>query len=137
MSWMEVVPFIGGLIAAVVGGALIADAALHDEPFGIERRHVARPERNRVGQGCFGGSLVCTALVLLSGGSSPFAVAATFIGIALIIAGVVLNWRYLMDVVNGASRRLPSASQGDDSRHSDDADGTRAATYGWPVTSDE
>ena len=52
---------------------------------------VARPERNRVGQGCLGGSLVCTALVLLSGGGSPFSVAATFVGIALVVAGVVLT----------------------------------------------
>ena len=137
MSWMEVLPFIGGLIAAVVGGALIADATLHDEPFGVERRHAARPERNRVGQGCLGGSLVCTALVLLSGGSSPFAVAATFVGIALVVAGVVLNWRYLMDVINGASSRLPSRASGDDARRSDDMDGTRAPAYGWPATSDD
>ncbi len=137
MSWMEVLPFLGGLIAAVVGGALIADAALHDEPFGIERRRVARPERNKVGQGCLGGSLVCTALVLLSGGGSPFSVAATFVGIALVVAGVVLNWRYLMDLINGPPSRLQPASTGDDSRRSDDFDGTRAPVYGWPATSDE
>jgi hypothetical protein len=137
MSWMEVLPFIGGLIAAVVGGALIADAALRDEPFGIERRRAARPERNRVGQGCLGGSLVCTALVLLSGGGSPFSIAATFVGIALVIAGVVLSWRYLMDVVTGASGRFPSTSQGAESHRSDDANGTRAPAYGWPAGSDE
>lgn len=137
MSWMEVLPFLGGLVAAVVGGALIADAALHDEPFGIERRRVARPERNRVGQGCLGASLVCTALVLLSGGGSPFSVAATFVGIALVIAGVVLNWRYLVDLTSGPSSRLRNASLGDDSRRGGDFDGTRAPAYGWPVTSDE
>lgn len=137
MSWMEILPFLGGLIAAVVGGALIADAALHDEPFGIERRRVARPERNKVGQGCLGGSLVCIALVLLSGGGSPLSVAATFVGIALVIAGVVLNWRYLMDLIDGPSSRLKAASVGDDSGQSDDFDGTHSPAYGWPVASDE
>lgn len=134
---MEVLPFLGGLIAAVVGGALIADAALHDEAFVTERRRTARRERNKVGQGCLGGSLVCTALVLLSGGGSPFSVASTFVGIALVIAGVVLNWRYLVDLVNGPTSRLQAASAGDDSRRSDDFDGTRAPAYGWPVASDE
>lgn len=137
MSWMEVLPFLGGLIAAVVGGALIADAALHDEPFGSERRRVARPARNKVGQGCLGGSLVCTALVLLSGGGSPFSVAATFVGIALVIAGVVLNWRYLMDLTNGPSSRLQPASLGDNSHRGDDLDGASGPAYGWHVTGDE
>ena len=137
MSWMEVLPFLAGLVAAVVGGALVADAALRDEDFGAERRHTPRPERNRVGQGCLGGALVCTALVLLSGGGSPFAIAATFVGIALLAAGVVLNWRYLVDLVNGPGRRARMAGTGDSSRNSDDYDATRTPAYGWPVTSDD
>lgn len=135
MSWMEVLPFIGGLVAAVVGGALVADAALRDEPFGVERRRETRPERNRVGQGCLGGSLVCTALVLLSGGGSPFSVAATFIGIALVTAGVVLNWRYLVDLVIGPSSRLQAKSPANS--RADDLDGSRAPAYGWPANSDD
>ena len=68
MSWIDVVPFIAGLIAALAGGALVGEAVLSDEPFAVERRRLARAERNRVGQGALGASLVCTALVLLSGG---------------------------------------------------------------------
>jgi len=137
MSWMEVLPFVGGLLAAIAGGALVADAALVDETYGTERRKTPRPQRNRVGQGCLGGSLVCTALVLLSGGASPFAVAATFIGIALLVAGVVLNWHYLVDLINGPSSRVQLASTKDNSRRSDDFDGTPAPAYGWPAHSDD
>ncbi|HSC32061.1 MAG TPA: hypothetical protein VLD17_10060 [Gemmatimonadaceae bacterium] len=134
MSWMEVLPFLGGLIAAVVGGALVADAALRDEPFAAERRRTPRAERSRVGQGCLGGSLVCTALVLLSGGGTPFSIAATFIGIALLTAGVVLNWRYLLDLINGPSGRASPSSVNTDPRQSE-AGATPA--YGWPVSSDD
>lgn len=137
MSWMEVIPFLGGLLAAIAGGALVADAALIDEPVGTERRKARRPQRNRLGQGCLGGSLVCTALVLLSGGGSPFAIAATFIGIALLVAGVVLNWHYLVDLINGPTSRAHLASSKDGSRRSDDYDGTPAPAYGWPVHSDD
>lgn len=134
---MEVIPFLGGLLAAIAGGALVADAALIDEPFGTERRTRPRPQRNRVGQACLGGSLVCAALVLLSGGASPFAVAATLIGIALLVAGIVLNWRYLIDLINGPSSRAQVSSANDNSRHSDDFDGLPAPAYGWPVHSDD
>ena len=137
MSWLEVLPFIGGLIAAIAGGALIADAALSDEPFATERRRAPRPGRNRVGQGCLGGSLVCSALVLLSGGGSSFAVAATFIGIALLAAGVFLNWRYLLDLVNGPVRRAREEAVIERPGRPDDYDGTPAPAYGWPVTSDD
>lgn len=135
MSWMEIIPFLGGLLAAIAGGALVADAALIDEPYGTERRKAPRPQRNRVGQGCLGGSLVCTALVLLSGGASPFAIAATFVGIALLAAGVVLNWHYLMDLINGPTSRAQLGLGKDSSRRSDD--GTPAPAYGWPVHSDD
>jgi len=134
MSWMEVLPFLGGLIAAVVGGALVADAALHDEPFAAERRRTPRPERSRVGQGCLGGSLVCTALVLLSGGGTPFSIAATFVGIALLIAGVVLSWHYLLDLINGPSGRASLSPVNNDPRQSD---GSATPAYGWPVSSDD
>ena len=134
---MEVLPFFGGLLAAIAGGALVADAALIDEPFGSERRKSPRPQRSRIGQGCLGGSLVCTALVLLSGGASPFAIAATFIGIAMLVAGVVLNWHYLVDLINGPTSRAQLASAKDKSRRSDDYGGTPAPAYGWPVRSDD
>lgn len=137
MSWMEVIPFLGGLLAAIAGGALVADAALIDEPFGTERRKTSRPQRNRLGQGCLGGSLVCTALVLLSGGSSPFAVGATFVGIALLVAGVALNWHYLLDLINGPTSRARLTSLKSGSHHSDDFDGAPAPAYGWPVHSDD
>jgi hypothetical protein len=136
MSWMEVLPFLGGVLAAIAGGALVADAVLIDEPFAAERRQRPRPERNRLGQGCLGASLVCAALVLLSGGSSPFAIAATFVGIALLVAGIVLNWGYLLDLINGPASRTQSASAKDKSRRTDDY-GTRAPAYGWPVHSDD
>ena len=137
MSWMEVLPFLGGLLAAIAGGALVADAALIDEPVAAERRKAPRPERSRVGQACLGASLVCAALVLLSGGASPFAIAATFVGTALLVAGVVLNWHYLLDLINGPASRARSSSGKDKSRRSDDYDGTPAPAYGWPVHSDD
>jgi len=137
MSWMEILPFLGGLVAAIAGGALVADAILIDEPFAAERRRSPRPERNRLGQGCLGGSLVCAALVLLSGGASPFAIAATFVGIALLVAGIVLNWHYLLDLINGPASRTQSGLGTDASRRSDDYDGTPTPAYGWPVHSDD
>ena len=138
MSWIDVVPFIAGLIAALAGGALVGDAVLSDEPFAVERRRLARAERNRVGQGALGASLVCTALVLLSGGGSPFTVAITVLGAALLATSIALNWRYLAERVVGPSHRAPVAtgSTGDTPR------GTAATTvaspaYGWPLTGDE
>lgn len=142
MSWMEVFPFVGGLIAAVAGGALVGDAVLAEDPFYGERRRSARAHRNRVGQGLLGVSLVCTAIVLLSGGASPFDVTLTFVGVALLAAGMVLNRRYLWERITGPSRRgeLASVSAGAaaaDGLHTAIPSSAAPPGYGWPLTSDE
>jgi hypothetical protein len=138
MSWIDILPFVGGLIAAVAGGALIADAALTDEVLLGERRQVLRAQRSRAGQGCLGGSLVCTAIILLSGGSSPLAIALTFVGSALLAIGVGLNWRYLAERITGPPHRgQDEAPTGGDRVFAAIAATATPPAYGWPLTRDE
>lgn len=138
MSWTDVLPFVAGLIAAVAGGALIGDAALAEAAFYGERRRRSRARRSRVGQGLLGASLVSLAIVLLSGGNSPLAITLTFVGTALLVAGVVLNWRYLRDRITGPSHRgeLVEAAGGD-RLHAAIPGSAGPPAYGWPLTNDE
>jgi len=106
MSIFEIVPILLGLVAAVAGGALVADAFLEDQPFaGQERRQHPRPPRSRLGEGLIGAGLACVALVLLTGGGWSLATLLMLFAFALEIAGIALSARYLVELTLGPTHR--------------------------------
>ena len=105
---IETIPVVLGGVIAICGLALLADAWLPEAlPFGSERRRRRRSERSLGGEACVGLSLLCLGAALFGRDSWRYGTAAMLVGASLLLAGIVLNRRYLRDRVlnRGALRR--------------------------------
>ncbi|MEP6991774.1 MAG: hypothetical protein ABJA80_12660 [bacterium] len=105
---METIPLIVGIIVALVGLAILADAWLpEDMNFGGERRRNVRTERSIGGEACIGLAVLCFAAALIGRDTWPYVTVAVIAGTVLFLVGVFANRRYLRDrIVNrGALRR--------------------------------
>ncbi|HEX6534776.1 MAG TPA: hypothetical protein VF041_09260 [Gemmatimonadaceae bacterium] len=116
---LEDVPVLFGILAALAGAIVIADAWTPDStdlPF--ERRRHPRPERSRAGEGIFGGALLVLALALFGGDRWRFTTLAIVIAFILAVVGVVLNARYFKGLVVGPGRGkgLEAGDQGPGAR---------------------
>lgn len=99
---LESLPVLLGILAALAGAIVIADAWTPDStdlPF--ERRRHPRAERHRVGEGIFGGALLALAIALFGGERWPFTTLAMTLALVLAAVGVVLNARYLRGLAFG------------------------------------
>ena len=105
---VETVPIILGILVAIVGLAILADAWLPESmTFGSERRRRSRTERSLGGEACIGLAALCEAAALIGRDTWPYTTVAMLAGAGLFLLGVILNWRYLVDRVSnrGALRR--------------------------------
>ncbi len=105
---VETIPLIVGIIVALVGLAILADAWLPEEmTFGGERRRNVRTERSIGGEACIGLAILCFAAALIGRDTWPYVTVAVIAGTVLFLLGVFANRRYLRDrIVNrGALRR--------------------------------
>ena len=105
---LELLPLIFGVLVALGGLALIADAYLPDSTPRIEeRRRRARTERDRTGEIMIGVGLVAIGAALLGRDAWRFGNLAILAGIACLAYGAVRNRRYLREVLTfrGAARR--------------------------------
>jgi hypothetical protein len=100
---LEDLPVLLGVIVAVAGAVVVADAwtpDAADEP-ALERRRRERPERHRVGEGIFGGGLILIALALMGGDGWAYTTLAIGIAIVLVVVGTALNLRYFRGLAFG------------------------------------
>ena len=107
---LEHVPIILGVLVGVLGVGLIVDAWLADDAsVPLERRRRARAERHRVGEGIVGAGVLCMASILIGGDGWRFGTLTTILGAILLVAGAVLNRRYLRELFafRGPARRRP------------------------------
>jgi hypothetical protein len=107
---LEHVPIILGVLVGVLGLGLIVDAWLADDPsVPLERRRRARAERHRVGEGIVGAGVLCMASSLVGGDDFRFGTLVVILGALLLVAGAVLNRRYLRELFafRGPARRRP------------------------------
>jgi hypothetical protein len=107
---MEHIPWVFGLLVAIVGVALIADAWLPDQVFlDRERRRRQRAERHRAGEGLLGLGALCIAAALFGRDTWGYGTMAVMLGTALLVIGAVLNRRFLKELLlfRGAARRAP------------------------------
>ena len=105
----ELIPVLLGVLVALVGAAFLADARLPDSPrSGSERRRRVRAERSRRGEAIVGVGVLCMAGALIGRDGWRYGALAVMLGTALVIAGGVMNRRYLREVFafRGPARRV-------------------------------
>ena len=104
----ELIPVILGVLVGLVGLALLADARL-PEGAGVlrERRRRARAERSRAGEAMVGVGTLCLAAALIGRDAWRYGTVAVLLGALLLVAGAVMNWRYLRETISfrGPARR--------------------------------
>lgn len=105
---LETIPLLLGVVVGLLGVFLLADAWLPDDVFvAVERRRRTRAERHRLGEAFLGLGVLCMAASLLGRDNWRFAPTAVVAGAVLMIIGIVLNRRFLREVLvfRGAARR--------------------------------
>jgi hypothetical protein len=113
---VETIPLILGVVIALVGLAILADAWLPEHvTFTSERRRQSRSERSLSGEACIGLAVLCMAAAMIGRDTWRYSTVAVLAGSGLFLIGVMQNRRYLRDrIVNrgalrrgGAPRQLP------------------------------
>jgi hypothetical protein len=110
---LETVPLVVGIVAALIGLGLLADAWLPEEMPGIrERRRSPRTERSLGGEAMLGLGVLCVAAALIGRDSWAYVNVAMIVGGVLFVLGVWSNRRYLRDRITnrGALRRDEGAA---------------------------
>ena len=105
---VETIPLIIGVIVALVGLAVLADAWLPETmTFGSERRRHERTERSIGGEASLGIAILCFAAAIVGRDTWPYTTVAVLAGAVLFFFGVIANRKFLRDrIVNrGALRR--------------------------------
>jgi len=105
---VETIPLIIGVIVALIGLAILADAWLPEEmTFRSERRRQERTERSIGGEACIGLAILCLAAALIGRDTWRYGTVAVIAGTLLFVIGAFSNRQFLRDrIVNrGALRR--------------------------------
>ncbi|MEP7001450.1 MAG: hypothetical protein ABI969_13280 [bacterium] len=105
---VETIPLIIGVIVALIGLAILADAWLPEDFVARdERRRRARTERSIGGEACLGLAALCLAAAVFGRDTWRYETVAVLAGTLLFLIGAVSNRKYLRDrIVNrGALRR--------------------------------
>ena len=105
---VETIPLIIGIIVALIGLAILADAWLPEEmTFRSERRRQERTERSIGGEACIGLAVLCLAAALIGRDTWRYGTVAVIAGSLLFVIGAFMNRTFLRDrIVNrGALRR--------------------------------
>ena len=110
---LEHLPLIIGALLGIVGVALVVDAwTVETALVTRERRRRVRAERSRLGEGLLGLGTIAMAAAFIGRDGWRWGTVAVLLGAALLVAGVVMNWRFLYETVafRGPERRDPSTA---------------------------
>ncbi|HKH93931.1 MAG TPA: hypothetical protein VKA54_19145 [Gemmatimonadaceae bacterium] len=105
---VETIPLILGILVALIGVGLIADAWLPERVlYRSERRRRARAERHLGGEAAIGFGVLCMAAALIGRDTWRFGTVSVIAGAVLLLIGAWLNRRYLRERISnrGALRR--------------------------------
>ena len=104
----ETIPLILGVLVALVGLAIIADAWLPEEmPLLGERRRRTRTERSQGGEAAIGLGVLCMAAAIIGRDTWDYSIVAVIAGTVLFVIGAWMNRSYFRDRITnrGALRR--------------------------------
>ena len=105
---VETIPLILGILVALIGVGLIADAWVPEKVFYRgERRRRARAERHLAGEAAIGFGVLCMAAALIGRDTWRFGTVSVIVGVLLLVIGAWLNRQYLRERISnrGALRR--------------------------------
>jgi energy-converting hydrogenase Eha subunit A len=105
---VETIPIILGVLVALVGIGIVADAWLPERVIRrSERRRRARAERHLGGEAAIGLGMLCMAAALIGRDTWKYGTVAMIAGTALFVIGAWLNRVYLKERITnrGALRR--------------------------------
>ena len=98
---VETIPLILGILVALIGVGLLADAWLPEQVLNrSERRRRARTERNLGGESAIGIGVLCMAAALIGRDTWRYGTVSVIAGSVLLAIGVWLNWRYLSERIS-------------------------------------
>lgn len=98
---VETIPLILGVLVALLGAGLIADAWLPERVFyRSERRRRARAERHLGGEAAIGLGVLCMAAALLGRDTWRYGTVAVIVGTLLFVTGAWLNRAYLRERIS-------------------------------------
>jgi len=105
---VETIPLILGILVALIGVGLIADAWLPERVlYRSERRRRARAERHLGGEAAIGFGVIAMAAALIGRDTWRFGTVSVIAGAVLLVIGAWLNRQYLRERISnrGALRR--------------------------------
>ena len=95
---IEIIPLIVGVLLALVGLGLLADAWIPEDASPLkERRRRARTERNLGGEAMIGLGILCMAAAVFSRDTWDYVNVAIIAGALLLVVGAFKNRRYLRE----------------------------------------
>ncbi len=98
---LETIPLVLGILIAIPGIALIADAFIADGTFLRERRRRERPQRNRYGEAALGLGLLLVAAALIGRDTWRYTTLAILLALIAFAAGLALNIKYVRGLMFG------------------------------------
>ena len=105
---VETIPVILGILVALAGVGIVADAWLPERVVRRgERRRSARAERHKGGEAALGLGMLCMAAALIGRDTWGYGTVAVIIGTLLLLVGAWLNREYMKERITnrGALRR--------------------------------
>jgi hypothetical protein len=133
---IELIPAIAGLLVALGGIAVVLDGSLREGAFiARERRRRQRAERNRVGEFLIGLGVVGLGVALIGRDVWAYTTVAVLVAAPLLVAGALMNWRYLFELFafRGALRRSADQDAAEPAPAASVASRPRPVTHATPV----
>ena len=112
---VETIPLILGVLVALLGAGLIADAWLPERVlYRSERRRRARAERHLGGEAAIGFGVLCMAAALLGRDTWRYGTVAVIAGTLLFLIGAWLNRTYLRERISNRGELRRGAPKPDE-----------------------
>jgi hypothetical protein len=115
---VETIPIILGVLVALVGLGLVADAWLPEQVTRrSERRRKARAERHVGGEAAIGLGMLCMAAALIGRDTWKYGTIAVIAGTVLFVIGAWLNREYLKERITNRGALRRGAPKPDEPEH--------------------
>ncbi|MEJ7812115.1 MAG: hypothetical protein WKG32_17005 [Gemmatimonadaceae bacterium] len=118
---LEMLPILLGILAGIVGFALVADAAIPDGSLvPSDRRRLPRAPRSLSGEVALGLGILAIASALVGRDHWRYSIVAMLVALICCSLGIALNWRYVTAMVISRPAAGGEVDAGRASRRPDD-----------------